>query len=149
MTAGTDAVATDRNSIFRRPWRDSRSAPKGPGKLIEQPQWIGAGLVALAVLLSVGVAAASTVTVAGTEALPAVTQGDSVVAMRSGEAAPELGAIAEFRDSSGKSWPATVVEVTTTQVRAHLTGPSALTVGELVVPAGQDRLIDILVPGLG
>lgn len=35
------------------------------------------------------------------------------------------------------------------QVRAQVDGPSALTVGELVVPAGQDRLIDILVPGLG
>ena len=148
MEPGTDAVAMERDSIFRQRWRDSRSASKGPGKLLEQPRWITTGLVALGALSLAGVAAANAVTVARTEALPAVTQGDSVVAMRSGEPAPDLGTVAEFRDAAGMSWPAIVIEVTTTQVHAQLDGPRSLVVGELVVPAAEDRLIDILVPRL-
>jgi hypothetical protein len=135
-------------SPFREPWRDRRSAATRPGELINQQGWIDAGLVALGVLLAAGAVAAGTVSIAQTEALPAVTQGMSVTAIRGGGTPPAQGTAAQFRDAYGTTQGAVVVEVTATEVRAQLERPVSAPAGELVVPKGRQRLISVLVPRL-
>jgi hypothetical protein len=135
-------------SVFRERWRDRQSAATRPGELIKQPGWIDAGLVALGVLLTAGAVAAATSSVAQTEPLPAVTDGMSVTAIRGGGTPPAEGTAAQFRDASGTTQGAVVVEVTATQVRARLERPSSAPAGELVVPNGRQRLISVLVPRL-
>src|SRR5262245_17763930 len=107
-------------SVFRGPWRDCQSAATRPGELIKPQRWIDAGLVALGVLVAGGALAAGTVSLAQTEALPAVTQGTSVAAIRGGGTPPGLGTPVRFRDASGTRQGAVVVEVTETEVRAQL-----------------------------
>jgi hypothetical protein len=131
-----------------RRWRDRQSTGARPGELIKQPGWIDTGLVALGVLLASGAVTASTVTVARTEALPAVVQGTSVMAVR-GEAAPAPGAAAQYRDASGTILDVVVVEVTSTEVLAHLAQTRSASSGELLLPAGRRRLISVLLPRLG
>ncbi len=135
-------------SVFREHWRDRQSAATRPGELIKQPGWIDAGLEALGVLLAAGAVAAGTVTVERTEALPAVAQGMSVIADRAGGTPPAEGTAAQFRDASGTTHSAIVVEVTATEVRAQLEGPGSASAGELVVPKGRQRLISVLLPSL-
>ncbi len=135
-------------SVFRERWRDRQSAATRPGELVKQPGWIDAGLVALGALLTAGAVAAVTVTIDQTEALPAVTQGNSVTAIRGGGTPPAQGTAAQFRDSSGTTQGAIIVEVTATQVRAQLGQPISAPAGELVVPKGRQRLIFVLLPRL-
>jgi hypothetical protein len=134
-------------SVFRKRWRDRQSATR-PGELIKQQEWIDAGLVALGALLAAGAVAAGTVTIAQTEALPAVTQGMSVTAIRDGGTPPAQGTAAQFRDASGTTRGAVVVQVTATEVRAQLATPVSAWPGELVVLNGRQRLIRVLLPGL-
>jgi hypothetical protein len=133
-------------SVFRERWRDRQSAATRPGELVKKPGWINAGLVALGVLLAAGGVAAGTVSIARTAALPAITQGMSVTAMRGAGPPPAVGTAAQFRDASGTTQGADVVEVTATQVRARLERPSSAPAGELVVPNGRQQLISVLVP---
>jgi len=150
---GEDVVAGDGDvryeSVFRERWRDRQSAGARPGELIRQPRWIDASLAALGALLVVGAVAAATVTVARTEAMPAVAQGAEVTAVRGGEVAPEVGTTAQFRETSGTTFDAVVVQVTATEVMAELPQPVPAVAGQLVVGAGRQRLIGILLPRLG
>lgn len=149
-------METDRNgdngvrgeSVFRQRWRDRQSAATRPGELIKQQGWIDAGLVALWVLSTVGAVAAGTVSIAQNETLPAVAQGSSVTATRGGGTPPARGTAAQFRDLSGATQGAVVVEVTATEVRARLERPVSAPAGELVVPKGRQLLIDVLLPRL-
>jgi hypothetical protein len=100
------------------------------------------------VLLAAGAVAVGTVSIAQTEALPAVTQGMSVTAIRGGGTPPAQGTAAQFRDASGTTQGAVVVEVTATEVRAQLERPVSASAGELVVPKGRQRLISVLLPRL-
>jgi hypothetical protein len=134
--------------VFRKRWRDRQSAGARPGELIKQPGWIDAGLAGLAVLLVAGAVTAATVTVARTSALPAVVQGTSVTAVR-GDAAPAPGTAVQFRDASGSILDAVVVEVTATEVVAQLDERGPDSAGELLIPAGRQRLIGVLLPRLG
>jgi hypothetical protein len=134
--------------VFRTKWRDRQSAGARPGELIKQPGWIDAGLAGLAVLLLAGAVTAATVTVARTSALPAVAQGTSVTAVR-GDAAPAPGTAVQFRDASGSILDAVVVEVTATEVVAQLDEHGPASAGELLIPAGRQRLIGVLLPRLG
>jgi len=135
-------------SLFRQRWRDRQSAATRPGELIKQQGWIDAGLVALGVLLAAGAVAAGTVSVPQTEALPAVTDGTSVTAIPGSGTPPAQGTAAQFRDASGTTQRAVVVEVTATEVRARLERPASAPAGELVVPKGRHRLISVLLPRL-
>jgi hypothetical protein len=137
-------------AVFRERWRDRQSAGARPGELIKQPGWIDAGLVVLGILLAVGVFAASTMTIARTQALPAVVQGTSVTAAR-GEAPappPAPGSVVQYRDASGITLGATVVEVTDTEVTARLNQPGAASTGQLLIPGDPQRLITVLLPRL-
>jgi hypothetical protein len=145
MTADDDVRY---EAVFRGRWRDRQSAGARPGELVKQPGWIDAGLVVLGVSLAAGVAAAGTMTIARTQALPAVVQGTSVTAAR-GDASPALGSAAQYRDASGVTLDATVVEVTETEVTARLDRSGPASAGELLVPSGRQRLIGVLLPRLG
>jgi hypothetical protein len=134
-------------TVFRERWRDRQSAGARPGELIKQPGWINAGLVALGVLLAAGVFAAGTMTIARTQALPAVVQGTSVTAAR-GEASPAPGSAVQYRDASGITLGATVVEVTDTEVTARLDQPGPASTGQLLVPGDRQHLITVLLPRL-
>jgi len=137
-------------TVFRERWRDRQSAGARPGELIKQPGWIDAGLVVLGVLLAAGVYAAGTMTIARTQALPAVVQGTSVTAAR-GEAPksqPAPGSAVKYRDASGITLGATVVEVTDTEVTARLDQPGPASTGQLLVPGDRQRLITVLLPRL-
>jgi hypothetical protein len=134
-------------TVFRERWRDRQSAGARPGELIKQPGWINAGLVALGVLLAAGVFAAGTMTIARTQALPAVVQGTSVTAAR-GEASPAPGSAVQYRDASGITLGATVVEVTDTEVTARLDQPGPASTGQLLVPGDRQRVITVLLPRL-
>lgn len=136
-------------TVFRTRWRDRQSAGARPGELIKQPRWIDAALVALGVLVVGGGVAGSTVTVARTEALPAVVQGTSVTAVRGGGPSPVPGSTVEYRDFAGTTFGARVVEVTATEVIARLADPVPASAGELVVPAAEQPLISVLLPRLG
>jgi hypothetical protein len=92
--------------------------------------------------------ATATSSVVQTEPLPAVTEGMSVTAIRGAGTPPAEGTAAQFRDASGATQGAVVVEVTATRVRARLARPSSAPAGELVVPNGRQRLISVLVPRL-
>jgi hypothetical protein len=144
MTADDDVRY---EGVFRERWRDRQSAGARPGELVKQPGWIDAGLVALGVLLTVGAVAAGTMTIARTQALPAVVQGTSVTAAR-GEASPAPGSVVQYRDASGTTLSATVVEVTETEVMARLDQPGPASTGQLLVPADRQRLITVLLPRL-
>lgn len=133
-------------SVFRAHWRDRQSAASRPGELIKQPKWIDAGLVGLGLLLVAGGIAAGTITIARTESLPAAAQGTAITAIRFDGPAPETGTPAEFRDAYGRSRDAVVIGVTDTEVRALLLSPDSAPAGELVVPAGEQRLISVLLP---
>lgn len=134
-------------AVFRERWRDRQSAGARPGELIKQPGWIDAGLVVLGVLLTVGVIAAGTMTIERTQALPAVVQGTSVTAAR-GDASPAPGSVVQYRDASGITLGAKVVEVTETEVTARLDQPGPASTGQLLVPADRQRLITVLLPRL-
>ncbi len=62
--------------------------------------------------------------------------------------APSRGEQVQFRDSSGATHDAVVVEVTATEVLAELnrSGPAAAAPGQLAVPAGREPLINMLLP---
>jgi len=137
-----------RETVFRKRWRDHQSAGARPGELIKQPGWIDAGLVVLGVLLAGGAVAAATVTVERTAALPAVVQGASVTAIRAAGEPPAPGTVAQYRDASGSTLGAVVVDVTATEVIAQLDEPGPVSAGELVVPAGRQPLIGVLLPRL-
>ncbi len=150
-------MQTDRNgddseirheAVFRQRWRDRQSAATRPGELIRQQGWIDAGLVALGELLVAGVVVAGAVGIAQIETLPAVAEGSSVTAIRGGGTPPAQGAAARFRDASGTTQDAVVVEVTATEVRARLERPVSAPAGELVIPKGRQRLISVLLPRL-
>jgi hypothetical protein len=134
-------------AVFRERWRDRQSAGARPGELVKQPGWIDAGLVLLGVLLAAGVFAAGTMTIARTQALPAVVQGTSVTAAR-GEASPAPGSVVQYRDGSGITLGATVVEVTASEVTARLDRPGPASTGQLLVPGDRQPLITVLLPRL-
>jgi hypothetical protein len=150
--AGGEVVTDDGQvryeSVFRERWRDRQSAGARPGELIKNPGWIDAGLVSLAVLLAVGAVAAGTITVGQTATLPAVVQGVTVTADRAGGPAPARGTSVQFRDTYGSTPAAVVVDVTATEVTAQLERPGPASAGELLVPAGHQRLISVLLPRL-
>ncbi|MGX9789647.1 hypothetical protein [Mycobacterium sp. MMS18-G62] len=135
-------------TVFRERWRDRQSKGARPGELIKQPGWIDAGLIALGALLAAGAVAAGTMTVARSEALPAVVQGNSVTAVVADAAVPAPGTAVQFRDESGTTFDAVVVDASPTEVVAELkqAGPSSS--GKLLVPAGRQRLISLLLPRL-
>jgi hypothetical protein len=108
-----------------------------------------AGLVALGVLLIVGVIAAVTTTVPRTAAFPAVVDGVSVSAVRVAGPTPAVGSPAKFRDTTGAIVDAVVVEVAPTVVKARLGRAAPASAGQLLVPAGRERLFKVLAPGLG
>jgi hypothetical protein len=147
---GGEIVTDDgevRESIFRAGWRDHHSAGSRPGELIKNPGWIDAGLIALAVLLTAGAVAAGTITLAQTTALPAVVQGATVTAdVTEGQQAPARGTAVQFRDPSGATVDAVVVDATATDVTAQLDRPAPASAGELVVPAERQRLINVFLP---
>ena len=138
------------DAVFRERWRDRQSAGARPGELIKQPGWIDAGLVVLGVSLAAGVVAAGTMTIARTQALPAVVQGTSVTAARGEAPAPQPapGSVVQYRDASGITVGATVVVVTETEVTARLDRPSPASTGQLLVPADRQRVITVLLPRL-
>ena len=133
-------------SIFRASWRDHHSAGSRPGELIKNPGWIDAGLIILAVLLTAGAVAAGTITVAQTTALPAVVQGATVTADVAEGQPPAPGTAVQFRDASGSTVDAVIVDVTGTEVTAHLDRTAPSSTGELVVPAERQRLVDVFLP---
>jgi hypothetical protein len=151
--SGHNAEVTDDSrvryeSIFRERWRDRQSGGARPGELIKQPGWIDAGLVALGVVLAGGAAAAGTMTVVRNEALPAVVQDNSVTAVLADTAGPAPGAAVQFRDESGRTFDAVVVGVSTTEVTATLKQPGPASAGKLLIPAGRQRVISLLLPRL-
>jgi hypothetical protein len=135
-------------TVFRKRWRDRQSAGARPGELIKQPRWIDGGLVVLGVLLAAGAVAGTTMTIARTAALPAVVEGMTVTAVSTREVAPASGTPVQFRDASGALLGAVVVDVTPTEVIAQLGRPGPAGAGQLLVPAGRQRLIDVLLPRL-
>jgi hypothetical protein len=146
---GTDDSQVSYETLFRQRWRDRRSSGARSGELIKQPRWIDAGLIALGVLLAGGAVAAGTITVARTAALPAIVQGNSVTAVRSAGMTPAPGTVVQFRDASGATLDAVIVGVNATEVQAELARSGPAEAGELIVPAGRQRLISVLLPSLG
>ena len=144
----TDDDEVRSESIFRERWRDRQSGGARPGELIKQPGWIDAGLAALGVLLVAGAVAAGTITVARSDALPAAVQGNSVFAVLADAAAPAPGTAVQFRDPSGATFDAVIVNVSSTDVTAQLKQPGPDSTGQLLVPAGRQRLITLLIPRL-
>jgi len=78
-----------------------------------------------------------------------VAQGPSVTAVRGGGEPPAPGTAVQYRDASGATRDAVVIEVTTTEVIAHLMGTGPASAGELVIPAGRDTLLGVLLPRFG
>jgi hypothetical protein len=144
----TDDGGVRYESIFRERWRDRQSSGARPGELIKQPRWIDAVLIVLAVLLVAGVVAAATMTAGRSEALPAVVQGNSVTAVLADATGPTPGTAVQFRDESGATFDAVVVDVSATEVTAQLEQPGRPSAGKLLVPAGRQRLISLLLPRL-
>lgn len=137
-------------SVFRERWRVLQSGAARPGELIKQPRWVDAGLVSLAVLVAAGVVAGATVTFERSAALPATAQGTAVTAVRGpGGSVPEEGATVQYRNTSGTTVDAVVIDVTDSEVQARLTQPGPVSGGELLFPAGRQRLISVLLPRLG
>jgi hypothetical protein len=135
-------------AVFRERWRDRQSGGARPGELIKQPGWIDVGLVALGILLAAGVVAVGTMTIARSEALPAVVQGNLVTAVLADATGPTPGTAVQFRDESGATFDAVVVDVSATEVTAQLAQPGPAAAGKLLVPAGRQRLISLLLPRL-
>ncbi|MBU3748872.1 MAG: hypothetical protein FGM52_00175 [Mycobacterium sp.] len=133
-------------TVFRESWRERQSAGNRLGDLIRQPGWLDAGLVGLGVLLAAGAVAAGTVTVARTAAYPAVVDGTTVSAVRGSGPTPAVGSPAQFRDTSAAEIGATVVSVSATEVVARLSRPASESAGQLLVPLGRERLLDLLAP---
>ncbi len=106
------------------------------------------GLVALGILLVSGAVAAGTMTAARSDALPAVVQGTSVSAVPANGPPPAPGTPVRFRDASGTSFDAVIVDVSPTEVVAELKQPGPASAGTLLVPAGRQRLISLLLPRL-
>jgi len=144
----TDDGEVRYESVFRARWRDRQSGGARPGELIKQPGWIDAGLAALGVLLVAGAVVAGTVTVARSESLSAAVQGNSVIAVLAGVAAPATGTAVQFRAPSGATYDAVVVDVSATEVVAQLKQPGPESTGQLLVPTGRQRLITVLLPRL-
>jgi hypothetical protein len=136
-------------SVFRERWRTLQSSAARPGELIKQPRWVDAGLLCLGVWCAAGAVAAATVTIERTAALPATVEGAVVTAVRSGDSVPLQGATVQYRVTSGTTVDAVVVGVTDTEVKARVTPLGAVSAGELVFPAGRQRLISVLIPSLG
>jgi len=136
-------------SVFRQRWRARQSAGARPGELIKQPRWIDAGLLALVVLFAVGAVAGATVTIERTAALPAVAQGTVVTAVRGNQVVPPPGDTVQYRDASGTTFDAVVIAVTDSEVTARVTPSGTVSSGELLVPAGRQRLIGMMLPRLG
>jgi hypothetical protein len=152
-TSGHNVVVADDGevryeAVFRERWRDRQSGGARPGELIKQPGWIDVGLVVLGVLLVSGAVAAGTMTIARSEALPAVVQGNSVTAVLADATGPTPGTSVQFRDESGATFDAVVVDVSATEVTAQLAQPGPASAGKLLVPAGRQRLISLLLPRL-
>lgn len=152
-TSGDNIVVADDGevryeAVFRERWRDRQSGGARPGELIKQPGWIDVGLVALGILLAAGVVAAGTMTIARSEALPAVVQGNLVTAVLADATGPTPGTAVQFRDESGATFDAVVVDVSATEVTAQLAQPGPAAAGKLLVPAGRQRLISLLLPRL-
>ncbi len=151
---GDEAVSADTGAgyqgVFRESWRERQSAGNRLGALIRQPGWVDAGLIGLGVLLIAGAVAASTVSVTRTAALPAVVDGVTVSAVRGPEPAPVVGSATQFRDNpDAPAIDAVVVEVSPTELIARLSRPAAVPAGQLLVPLGRERLLDLLAPRLG
>jgi hypothetical protein len=144
----TDDDEVRYEAVFRERWRDRKSEGARPGELIRQPRWIDVGLVALGILLAAGAVAAGTMTTARTVALPAVAQGTSVSAVLADAAAPAPGEPVQFRDESGTTFDAVVVDTSAAEVMAELTQSGPASAGKLLVPAGRQRLISLLLPRL-
>jgi hypothetical protein len=72
-----------------------------------------------------------------------------VTAVRGGGDPPAPGTAVQYRDASGATRDAVVIEVTTTEVIAHLMGTGPASAGELVIPAGRQTLLGVLLPRLG
>jgi hypothetical protein len=87
-------------------------------------------------------------TVARSQALPAVAQGNSVVAVLSDAAGPAPGTAVQFRDTSGATFGGVVVDTSATEVTAQLDHPGPQASGKLLVPAGRQRVISLLLPRL-
>jgi hypothetical protein len=51
-----------------------------------------------------------------------------------------------FRDGTGSTVDAVIVEVTATDVTAQLAQPAPASTGQLLVPAERQRLIDVFLP---
>jgi hypothetical protein len=98
--------------------------------------------------LAAGAVAAGTMTTARTVALPAVAQGTSVSAVLADAAAPAPGEPVQFRDESGTTFDAVVVDTSAAEVMAELTQSGPASAGKLLVPAGRQRLISLLLPRL-
>lgn len=139
----------DYESVFRQSWRAKQSAGARPGELIKQPRWIDAGLIALIALFAVGAVAGATVTIERTAALPAVADGTAVTAVRGDGAVPAPGETVLFRDASGVTQDAVVVGVTDAEVTAEVVRSGPVASGELLIPAGRQRVIEMLLPRLG
>ena len=135
-------------AVFRESWRERQSAGNRLGDLIRQQGWLDAGLVGLGVLLAAGAVAAVTVTVARTAAYPAVVDGTTVSAVRGSGPAPAVGSPAQFRDTPADAIGATVIAVSATEVVARLGRPASASAGQLLVPLGRERLLDLLAPRL-
>jgi uncharacterized membrane protein len=144
----TDDDEVRYEAVFRERWRDRKSEGARPGELIKQPRWIDVGLVALGILLAAGVVAGATTTTARTVALPAVTQGTSVSAVLADVAAPAPGTPVQFRDASGITFDAVVVGTSGAEITAELAHSGPASAGKLLVPAGRQRLISLLLPRL-
>lgn len=140
---------TGYQAVFRERWRERQSAGNRLGSLIRQPRWMDAGLVVLAALLAAGAVAAATVTVGRTAAYPAVVDGTTASAVRGADPAPEVGSPAQFRGAAAAPVDAVVVNVTPTEVIARLNTAVPSTAGQLLVPAGSERLYQVLIPRLG
>ena len=141
-------MSKDRDeTVFRSRWREHHAAGSRPGELIREPGWIDAALVGLGVLVAAGAVATSTLTVEQTLTLPAAADGAVVIAVR-GDATPEHGARGEYRDAEGATVAAVVVDVTATEVTARLAESGPDTSGDLLIPAGRQRLVGILLAGL-
>ena len=144
----TDEEEVRYETIFRERWRDRQSGGARAGELIRQPRWIDAGLVGLGVLLVAGAVAAGTITIGRSESLPAAVQGNSVIAVLADAAAPAPGTAVQFQDATGGTFDAVVVDAGPTGVMAQLKQPAPESTGKLLIPAGRQRLIAMLLPRL-
>ncbi|HYO03267.1 MAG TPA: hypothetical protein VET27_15885 [Mycobacterium sp.] len=144
----TDDERVRPETVFRARWRERQTASVRTGELITQPGWIDAALVALGVLVAAGGITGLTVTVERTTTLSAVVQSTTVTAIRAGTD-PAPGTAALYRDSSGATVDAIVVAVNPIEVIAQLDRPRAASAGALVLPAGRQPVLAVLLPRLG